>query len=70
MPSPGPAPRGRPGRSVRDTSHASGVAIAQDSTPTPSAIPMATRKGLRMVASLTRLAKFANVNAPFLSTRL
>ena len=60
----------RPGRSVRDTSHASGVAMAHERAPTPSAIPIASTNGRRKVASFTSAAKFASVNAPSLSTRL
>ena len=33
--------KARPGRSVRATSHAMGVATAQERTPTASAMPMA-----------------------------
>ena len=60
----------RPGKSVRETSQASGVAIAQDNTPTPSAIAIALRKGRRKVASVTSAVKLANVKAPDLSMRL
>jgi hypothetical protein len=60
----------RPGRSERATSQARGVAIRQDRSPTPSAIPIAMRKGRRSVGSVRSAAKLARVNRPVPSTRL
>ena len=55
-----------PGMSVRATSQASGVATTQEKKPTHAAMAQEMKKARRIVASVNRRARLANVGEPAL----